>query len=81
MPDENLTCLFLGPLRDGEYAHPLAPCPVIGRPIPGGAITCAPDEPGARVCMCECASCKRPWHEMGRPLLRDGKIIFSGGPK
>ena len=78
---ENLRCLFLGDLRDGEYAHPLAPCPVIGVPSRGGVQACAASEPGARVCMCECASCKRPWEAMGRPLSKDGKITFNGGTK
>ena len=30
------------------------------------------------VCPCDCVDCRRVWWRMGRPILRDGKIVVDG---
>ncbi len=31
------------------------------------------------VCTCECHTCKRAWWAAGRPLIRDGQIVYDTG--
>lgn len=77
--ERGLFCLAWGvPYnRDGTHFH----CPVIVR---------HPEEIAEveertkidsfpKICACECQTCKRAWWGMGRPMIRDGKVINDTG--
>ena len=71
----HLVCAVWGPLRHGRVVH--MDCPVIVRePLEGIAGSAARTGPLPMVCGCECQTCKRAWWARGRPVLKDGAIVF-----
>lgn len=71
---ENYVCAVWG-LRD-ELGH--HDCPVIVN-HPGEGVQGSPARTAKlpMVCKCECRECKRAWWDKGRPVLREGKIVYA----
>lgn len=71
----SLVCAAWGPLAPDRLVH--LDCPVVVRE-PHQACKGAPARSGPlpMVCGCECHTCKREWWAQGRPVQRDGAIVF-----
>jgi len=66
-----LVCIAWGALQGYEREH--FDCPVILESAVSAAVPVTVELPA--LCPCECRTCKRSWWAMGRPLVRDGKIV------
>lgn len=71
-----LVCAVWGPL-DARDRHAHMDCPVIvSHAYEGVGGSPARTAPLPMICSCECHTCKRAWWTKGRPILRDGVIIY-----
>lgn len=69
----SLVCAAWGPLAPGRFVH--MDCPVVVREAHEACIGAATG-PLPMLCQCECRTCTLAWLDQGRPLMRDGAIVF-----
>lgn len=68
-----LVCAVWGPLYRGEHMD----CPaIVNHPHEG--VTGSPARTASLpiICQCECRTCKHAWWKAGRPIMRDGYVIY-----